>query len=213
MYLFNGSLLVNGVQSYDSAGKNTHTTVSVEDASNFSGNVHGFHKLDSVAHAAGWVSEISDEWKGKLGGDLIFGYASNVSIISRLRVGPTAFVVDSLTEFTNINGATSEQISNTALLDFDLDNFLYDEEVYGADPHWGSVVGINSDGRDNLWNYLSRAYYGFFIPGTRTYMTVGNSGGHESGVGYKIYKVMAICAVVIVLMMQANTAIITGCGT
>ncbi len=53
MYLYKGSLLVNGVQSYDSAGNNTYASVSVEDASNFPGNVHGFHELDSVAHVAG----------------------------------------------------------------------------------------------------------------------------------------------------------------
>ncbi len=68
-----------------------------------------------------------------------------MSIISRLPVGPTSFIVDSSKEFANININKSHKISNTALLNFDLDNFLYDEAVYGSDTHRSSVVGINSD--------------------------------------------------------------------
>ena len=43
----------------------------------------------------------------------------------------------------------------------------------------------NVDLTNDLWTHLSYAAYGFIIPGTRTYMTIGFSGGHNSGVGYK----------------------------
>ena len=36
-----------------------------------------------------------------------------------------------------------------------------------------------------MWTHVTHARYGFIVPGTRTYMTVGWSGGHETGVSYK----------------------------
>jgi hypothetical protein len=36
-----------------------------------------------------------------------------------------------------------------------------------------------------VWTHLSRAAFGIIVPGTRTYLTLGYSGGHENGVCYK----------------------------
>jgi len=37
-----------------------------------------------------------------------------------------------------------------------------------------------------IWNFLSRAVYGFIVPGTSTFAVFGSSGGVNSGIGYKI---------------------------
>ena len=44
----------------------------------------------------------------------------------------------------------------------------------------------NTSGDNALWTFVSQARYGFIIPGTSTYMTVGSSGGHNSGVDNNI---------------------------
>lgn len=38
---------------------------------------------------------------------------------------------------------------------------------------------------NNLWTIKSTATYGLIIPNTNTYLTLGRSGGHKSGVFYK----------------------------
>jgi len=190
MYFYNESLIVNGVQYYDGNANNTHTTVSIEDASNFSAGIHGFHEIEvddssSPAHAAGWISPIPAEWQSELGGDLIFGFASNVSIIGRLSVGPSAFIVDSDTALLNINSSTPQTIPTSTALDFNLRKFLHNTNLYSYEDGW-NTVGSNRDLKNNLWTWESKARYGFIVPGTRTYVTIGVSGGHNSGVGYKI---------------------------
>jgi hypothetical protein len=58
------------------------------------------------------------------------------------------------------------------LLDFSLANPLHED--------------LSNDlGTNDLWTHLSRATFGMIIPDTRTYLTVGYSGGHISGVCYK----------------------------
>ena len=45
---------------------------------------------------------------------------------------------------------------------------------------------LDNESRTNtIWTHLSRTNYGFIVPGTRSYLTIGNSGGHDSGVCYK----------------------------
>ena len=41
-------------------------------------------------------------------------------------------------------------------------------------------------GASPLWNILSDGFFGFFVPGTKTFAVIGSSGGIESGIGYKI---------------------------
>ena len=60
----------------------------------------------------------------------------------------------------------------TKLLDFSLANPLHED------------LG-NGTRTNNIWTHLSRAVYGFIPPGTRSYVTIGHSGGHNSGVCYK----------------------------
>jgi len=62
------------------------------------------------------------------------------------------------------------------LLDFSLNNPLKEDLCNGALTN-------------NIWTHKSRATYGFIIPNTRTYFTIGYSAGHESGVCYKTAQV------------------------
>lgn len=164
-------LLVNGVEYYDGKSDNTHTSLAVRNASSLSDSpIVGYFELEGRAHIAGWMSSIPEEWQSALGGKYISGSASNYPINSRLSIGPTAFIFDprALTDTT-----PSGVIPTTALLDFSLKTPLHTDRR-------------NESRKNSLWTLVSRAQYGFIVPSTRTYVTIGSSGGHDSGVGYKI---------------------------
>lgn len=169
LFPFNDSLLVNVAHYYDAAADNRNTTVIFDDQSALStSNVSPFLNVDGAYRAAGWVSPIPIAWQDSLGGDLIFGNASNLPINSRGSIGPSAFVVES----GNIK-LSGGNVSSKSVLEFSLENPLHDD-LY------------NTSGGNKLWTELSQAFYGFIIPGSSTYAVFGHSGGHESGIGYKI---------------------------
>lgn len=178
MEYVNGQLLVNGYVYYDATGGATHTTLVVKDASNLSGSsVAGYHSFPARAHASGWISPIPADWQPHLGGTHISGYSSGKPIISRLSVGPSAFAfTPSSPDLGNSAPAT---ISATKLLDYDLDHPV------GLGTNSVNTYLNNSNRTNKMWTHISQANYGFVVPGTRTYMAIGYSGGHETGVGYK----------------------------
>lgn len=174
MLLFEGpsgpELIVNAYEYYDAPADNTHTTVVFRDATDLAGSAKdGWFALDGGAHASGWMSAVPEQHQAALGGAFITGHSSGVPIISRLSVGPSAFVFDPA---AIAGGATPGPVATTTLLDFSLDTPL------AADLS-------NDSGQNDLWTHLSRAAYGFIPPGSRTYVTLGHSGGHASGVCYK----------------------------
>ncbi|QDG52224.1 hypothetical protein FIV42_16200 [Persicimonas caeni] len=164
-------LLVNAYEYYDAPGDNTHTTLVVRDASDLAGSaVDGYFEMEGRAHTSGWISPIPAQWQDALGGTHITGSSSGQPIISRLSVGPTAFVFD---PFDIVGADVSDGAVDTqAVLDFSLGNPLSDDLS-------------NDSGENDLWTHLTRATYGFIAPGSRTYITLGHSGGHNSGVCYK----------------------------
>ncbi|HMR06669.1 MAG TPA: hypothetical protein PKA88_12850 [Polyangiaceae bacterium] len=172
--LFDGpggqELLVHAYEYYDAPADNTHTTLVLRDASDLAGSsVDGFYAFGGAAHAAGWVSPVPSVWQSLLGGTTITGASSGVPIIGRLSVGPSAFIFDPADV---IGSATPGSVATTALLDFSLAKPLHDD--------------LSNDTKTNdLWTHLSRANYGFVAPGTRSYVTLGSSGGHKTGVCYK----------------------------
>jgi hypothetical protein len=171
MLHLDGKLVINAARYYDGAADNQDTTLIVENSENLaSSDVRGFMKFQGLVHAAGWVSPIPTEYQSVFGHDYIAGNASNLSINARQSMGPSAFLVDSDAILSSRPG---EYIESYRLLDFSIGNPLAEDLQ-------------NSSGGNDLWTELSEAHYGFIIPGTRTYMTIGNSAGHESGVGYKI---------------------------
>lgn len=165
----NPKLLVNGYQYYDASGSVTHTSFVVENANNLATSaVSGYYTMAGGAHASGWISDIPAEHQSTLGGDMISGSSSGIPIISRTSVGPSAFVLNKSDFINPSNG----NISATPVLDFSLTNPLNDD-LYNT--------SLNND----IWTHLSQATYGFIVPNTGTYVTIGHSGGHRSGVCYK----------------------------
>lgn len=169
----NGSpqLVVNGYEYYDAPGDNSHTTLVVRDSRNISGSEKaGYTRFNGGAgHTSGWISPVPFIWQSLIGSTHITGQSSGIPIISRTSVGPSAFAFNAS---DLISAPLPDPILTTKLLDFSLDNRLH------ADLS-------NSSGKNNLWTHLSRATFGFVVPGTRTYATLGFSGGHASGVCYK----------------------------
>jgi len=165
-------LIVHAYEYYDAPADNTQTTCVLRDPSDLSGSaVDGFFSLQGAAHSAGWMSPVPEERQAQLGGPFITGSSSGMPIIGRLSVGPSAFVFDP----QDVVDASSpgEAIEATALLDYSLEHPLHDDLM-------------NETGENDLWTHLSRAVYGLVVPGTRSYVTLGHSGGHAStGVCYK----------------------------
>ena len=126
-----------------------------------------------------------------LGGNYISGWASNLPIAGRNSYGPSAFVVD----FDKLSPTTSTNVTlhTAVLMDFSLENPLHpdkynnQETIHRNNNNQDTVPIII--GTNDLWTVLSWAAYGFIIPNTRTYAVFGSSGGHKSGIGYKIQQI------------------------
>ena len=170
--IFDGQLIVNGIEYYDGSGDNRSTTLAVSNGSDLAGaTVKGFHRLPGAAKAAGWISELPPEWQSALERTHLSGSSSGDPIISRLSVGPSAYAVDAQ-EIVNA-ASRGAAIGSTKLLEFSLGNPLA-RDLY------------NDAGSNDLWTHTAKAVYGFVVPGTRTYATFGHVSGTESGLGYKI---------------------------
>jgi len=164
-----GKLIVNAYEYYDAPADNSQTTLIINQASDLSNStVTGLLTFQGGAgHTSGWMSSVPLDWQNLIGTDHITGQSSGIPIIARTSVGPSAFSFD----MDDLLNATDE-IETEKLLDFDLGHPL------GGDLE-------NSTGTNDVWTHLSRVVYGFILPGTRTYFTIGYSGGHTSGVCYK----------------------------
>lgn len=189
LMLHNGRLVANVTKYYDGKGGNTHTTVLIDNPEDLANSkIYGYFSLQGAAHASGWISEIPPEWHSSLGGDYITGWASNFPIARRNSIGPSAFVVD--LDDISPSTDTDDLISTTSLMDFNLRNKLH-PDIYNNNK----TIKRNNKNQDavpvvvgdnDLWTVVSWAVYGFIIPNTRTYAVFGSSGGHNSGLGYKI---------------------------
>jgi hypothetical protein len=165
-------LLVNAYEYYDAPGDNRRTTLVVRDPGDLAGaEVDGFYALEGAARAAGWMSPVPVEWQAALGGPMIAGASSGIPIISRTSVGPSAYVFDP--GALAAEATSGDRVSAHPLLGYDLGTPLHDDLS-------------NVSGTNDLWTHLSRAVFGFIVPGSRTYLTLGHSGGHgPMGVCYK----------------------------
>jgi|GEM_PF-486294 len=165
MLVVDGALIVNGFEYYDAPGDNLDTTLAFADASRLADSpVIGWEEMAGAAHAAGWMSPIPAEWQEPLGASHVSGSSAGFPINSRHSTGPSAFAV-------NLDPSLSAIDQAQPLLDFSLDNPLAEDRR-------------NESGTNDLWTNESRASYGFIIPGTSTYFTIGQSAGHESGIDY-----------------------------
>ena len=191
----NGKLIVNAIEFYDASADNTHTSLVIEDASDIANStISGYYELEGAAHTAGWISPVPAIWQPLLGGNWITGNSSRYSINGRLPMGVTAFIFDP----EDLKGSPSGIIPTTTLLDYDLTNPLYADYSSYADANF-NLIEVNGSthpghtfedadaivGENDLWTEESFVGYGLIVPGTRTYLTIGASGGHKSGMGYK----------------------------
>lgn len=164
-----GKLLVNAYEYYDAPGDNTQSMLLVHGASDIAeADVEGFLEVGGAGHTSGWFSPVPTQWQTLLGGTHLMGHSSGVPIISRTSVGPSAFVFNP----EAVLGGDTSPVATTTLLDFSLKNPLHPDLN-------------NETGNNELWTRLSHVVYGFIVPGTRSYLTLGHSGGHVSGVCYK----------------------------
>jgi hypothetical protein len=164
---YGDQLLVSAYEYYDAPADNFSTHLVLHNARDLAGSaITAPISFQGRAHTAGWMSPIPDELQQALGGTWLAGSSSGEPIIGRLSVGPSAFAFDPE------DMSKSGNVATTTLLDFDLLNRLHQDL-------------INQSGENDIWNHLSRAVHGFIPPGTRSYITLGHSGGHNSVVCYK----------------------------
>ncbi len=160
------ALMVNAYEYYDAPADNVLTSLLLETPARMETSaVLGYFALAGGAgHTSGWISPIPEPWQPALGGTYLAGQSSGIPIIGRASVGPSAFAFDPT--------ALGNPTPTAKLLDFSL-----------AHPLHGDLE--NASRTNDVWTHLSRAVYGLIVPGTRTYLTLGYSGGHASGVCYK----------------------------
>jgi hypothetical protein len=171
--LYREKLLINAIEYYDAPADNTLTTMVLDDP-NFLAQtpVGGPFALRGGARAAGWLSDVPAEWQSRLGCTHISGNSSGRPIIGRHSVGPSAFCVN-LADF--LPTPEKNRVDSRELLGF--------TQSYPLETDL-----LNESGANTVWTHISQATYGFIVPGTATYATFGRSGGHLSGVGYKLER-------------------------
>jgi len=194
MALVNGKLLVNAFEYYDADTNVTHTTMVINNPLKLaSSSIDGYYAVSGRAHVAGWISPVPTNLQSSLGGTHLMGHSTGTPIISRHSVGPSAFAISPASQM--IGASPGSSISTTKLMDFSLSTPAGDTQKQGA-AYLDNTIKTN-----NLWTRISDAAYGFIVPGTRTYLTIGHTGGITNGIGYKItqdtgYKCPGPCSFV-----------------
>lgn len=175
LFVHDGRLIVNAEEWYDADTSAADTTLTL-DADDIAGSVSGFFELDGRVQAGGYLSPVPAEWQTALGGSTITGWAANTSIIGRHSVGPSLFVFEP-DDLIGRDATIDPAIATIEHMNFPHSggNFL--------DP---DALVTREGGASPLWNFLSKAVYAFIAPGTDTFVVVGNTGGVDSGIGYKI---------------------------
>jgi len=185
--LIEGKLVVNYMDWYDTSAGKIDTTVIFQEFNNLStSEITGPFQISGAMHAAGWITFIPKGIQASLGGRFISGFSSG-GILSRLSVGPSAFIYKD--ESSILDTEAGAVIQNEALLDFNYPKkILYDKSIYGENNIIQDDILYNADFRNKLWTRNSGASHGFIVPRSNTYVTLGYSAGHESGLGYKIVQ-------------------------
>lgn len=172
MEVIDGELFINAVEYYDAPGDNSDTTFIIRDPSNLkSSKVSKMLKLGDRAKGAGWISKIPQPLTKDLGGRYLLGYANNYAINSRFSVGPSAYS-------SNLDNFAGIQHNDRKIPVFKMMSFSTKRPIH-KDQY-------NDSRKNNIWTEVSYAAYGFIHPDKKHYVVIGNSGGHKSGIGYKI---------------------------
>lgn len=178
-----GSLLFNAEDFYDTFPTATQTTGLVRDATKLNSTVTlGFYQMQGGAKGAGYMGTIPPEYQSKFKNAKYYtGWSSVYSILSRYSLGPTLFTFD---PYQTQNRQPPANISTTAYL-----NYAYETIPLGGFDDATAWEPCTSDGpfppSSPLWNPLSRAVFGFFVPSYNTFVAIGSTAGLVSGIGYK----------------------------
>jgi hypothetical protein len=168
-----GKLMVNVYRFYDLTVPFLSTpTLILSSASNIAGSTtKGYATLGGGSAAGGWVSPIPAELQSMLGGTHMAGWTSSTlrALVYNTSEGPAAFSFNANTAIAN----DSLSISTNQLMSFSPDDGMVTRAQLS-----------NTDHTNKLWTFMSEASFAMVVPGTRTYMALGGSGGHESGVSY-----------------------------
>lgn len=124
----------------------------------------------------GWISSIPSEWQTQLGGTHLTGWSSSSARagVYAMPSGPSAFAI------TPANwGASASDVPLSTLLNY------YPQTNAIGDVYTPTTDDMYNDSRTNsIWTHVSECNFGMIIPGTRTYVVFGSSGGHMSGLAY-----------------------------
>ena len=162
-------LFLNGFNDYDGGGGMVDTTLLFRDSSDIANStVDGYFQITDSARAAGYISPIPAERQADLGGTHLSGQ-SGLNIITRTSAGPSAYAWTP----GDVGAATSGAIPAVQLAYYPTDRRLHND-------------AFNASKANAMWTFASRASYGLVVPGTKTVLNLGWSGGHLGGLGYKI---------------------------
>lgn len=188
----NGRVVGNVYGNYDATFVVTQSTFVLNSATSPGttserGFFIGVNEADTVraARLAGWISPIPSAYQASFEGTHVFGHSSGNlrSINGRHSVGPSCYVID-LDAAASITGssppANGSNVTFQELLNYPLGETTSLEPESHLNNWDGSAVYTTTP----KWTTLSEAYYGFIVPGTDTYMIIGYSGGHNSGIYY-----------------------------
>jgi len=173
---YEGNLLVTSEIWYDANGSNRdNLQVFSTSYALSSSSFNGMLQIDGGATAAGYMSKVPAELVDKVGSPYIVGWAANYSITSRYSQGPSLHTFDPQDAINAVIGV-DKKIEAIPRMVFPLE---HGKELVED----GTKYSLNIS---PIWGPLSKAKYGFIIPGTDLFMAIGSTGGIHSGIGYKI---------------------------
>jgi hypothetical protein len=167
-----GKLLVNVYRFYDVGPFLTKQALILSTANDIKNSTTGgYIGTNGDSAAAGWVSPIPQALQSMLGGTHMCGWTSSTAraLAYNSSEGPAAYSFNPVA----LMASNATSIPTNELMKFTLDEGLVTrEQLY------------NNDLTNKLWTFISEASFGMVMPGTRTYMALGGSAGHDSGVAY-----------------------------
>ena len=175
LYL-NQNLLVSSEVSYDGNGSNRDNLQVFSNAHNISSSDYkGMLQVEGAAKAAGYMFKIPTDMQDKIGSEYLIGWASHYNITSRYSQGPSLYSFKPNQAILAVP-SVNRVVNTTPLMVFPLEEGK--QLVEGGQSYKLDISPI--------WGPVTRARYGFIIPGTNYFLAIGSHAGIHSGVGYKI---------------------------
>lgn len=170
------NLLVTSEIWYDGSASNTDNLQVFTNALDIRSSDHkGMLKIDGAAKAAGYMSKVPTDLQERVGSEYFVGWASNYGITSRYSQGPSFYKFDP-NQAADAVISVDRRIKTDPVMVFPLSTGK--QLVEGGNEYAGEISPI--------WGPVTKAKYGFIIPGTTYFLAIGQHSGLHSGIGYKI---------------------------